>query len=246
MNTTRTIMVTGASSGIGLAISRRLLALGHQVVGISRRFDSTAINDPLFQHHAIDLADLDALPGRLDELIRTNSAIFAELNGVICCAGQGRFGSLEEFSCQQIRELMDLNFTSHACLIRTLLPILKKNTAQLNSGHILFIGSEAALQGGRRGAIYSASKFALRGFAQALREECSRNPIGVSIINPGMVRTAFFDDLNFRPGPDDNHAIIADDIAVAASMILAMRPGTVVDEVNLSPQARVIEFGKEP
>jgi short-subunit dehydrogenase len=244
--TTRTILVTGASSGIGLAVSRRLLTRGHRVVGLSRRSGSSTIDDPHFHGQAIDLTDLDALPGRLHELTATLPASFADVSGLVCCAGRGRFGSLEEFSCRQIRELMDLNFTSQACLVRTLLPLLKQHALDIGTGHILFIGSESALQGGRRGAIYSASKFALRGFAQALRDECSRSAIGVSIINPGMVRTAFFDKLAFRPGPEDSQAIIADDVAVVVDTILGMRPGTVIDEINLSPLHKVIQFGADP
>jgi len=243
--TRRTILVTGATSGIGLAISRHLLAHDYQVIGLGRHFDNTDIDDPRFHPCVIDLADLDSLPERINALTRTLAPTIAELSGLVCCAGRGRFGSLEEFSCRQIRDLIDLNFTSHACLVRTLLPTMKKNVASSGSGHIVFIGSEAALQGGRRGAIYSASKFALRGFAQALRDECSRNHIGVSIINPGMVRTAFFDRLTFRPGPEDNHAILVDDVAATVNMVLAMRPGTVIDEINLSPLTRVIQFGPD-
>ena len=241
----RTILITGASSGIGLAISHHLLARGHRVIGLGRRFDDTVIDDPHFRPCVVDLADLDTLTERINELITSLPTDFVELNGLVCCAGRGRFGSLEEFSCRQIRDLMDLNFTSHACLVRNLLPVMKKNATGAGAGHIVFIGSEAALQGGRRGAVYSASKFALRGFAQALREECSRSQIGVSIINPGMVRTAFFDTLKFRPGPDDSHAILADDVAAAVAMVLEMRPGTVIDEINLSPLAKVIQFGPD-
>jgi len=235
-DTTRTLLVTGASKGIGCAITEHLLSQGHRVIGLSRQIEVAGINNPAFHPQAVDLANLDALPDKLRQLSRQ----FPDINGLICCAGQGRFGSLEEFSCQQIRELMDLNFTSHACLVRELLPAMKSNNP--NGGHIIFIGSEAALQGGRRGAIYSASKFALRGFAQSLREECARSRIGVSIINPGMVRTGFFDELSFQPGAEDDQAIIADDVATTASMILNTRPGTVIDEINLSPLKKVIQF----
>jgi len=232
----RTILVTGASTGIGRAISEHLLTGGYRVIGIGRSIESSGMTDPCFLPQTVDLARLDELPDTLRRL----SARFPEIDGLICCAGQGRFGSLEEFSCRQIRELMDLNFTSHACLVRELLPAMKK--PHLNQRHIIFIGSEAALQGGRKGAVYSASKFALRGFAQSLREECAHNHIGVSIINPGMVRTGFFDDLSFHPGPESDQAIGTDDVAAAVNMILDMRAGTVIDEINLSPLKKVIQF----
>ena len=231
-----TIMVTGASTGIGHAISRQLLARGYRVIGLGRNVESSGITDPLFVPQTIDMTRIDDLADTFRQL----SVQSTEIDGLICCAGRGRFGSLEEFSCRQIRELMDLNFTSHACLVRELLPGMKK--PHRNQRHIIFIGSEAALQGSRKGAIYSASKFALRGFAQSLREECAHNHIGVSIINPGMVRTGFFDELSFRPGPESDQAIDADDVAAAVCMILETRAGTVIDEINLSPLKKVIEF----
>jgi short-subunit dehydrogenase len=131
---------------------------------------------------------------------------------------------------------MDLNFTSQAYVTRVLLPDMKKN----GFGHLIFIGSEAALSGGRQGAIYSASKFALRGMAQSLREECASSNIRISILNPGMVKTEFFDDLSFRHGAEPEHYIEPDDVAAVALLALETRRGTVIDEINLSPLKKVI------
>ena len=104
---------------------------------------------------------------------------------LIFAAGVGQFGSLEEFSYDQIQALMTINFTSPVLLTRALLPSLKRKTR----ADLIYIGSEAALKGSRKGAIYCASKFALRGFTQALREECSTDKVRVCLINPGMVLT---------------------------------------------------------
>lgn len=230
----RTVLISGASRGIGRAISLHLLAAGHTVIGLARDFSQTRIDHPAFHPHHVDLADLDQLPAVCETLLTH----FPAVDTLICCAGQGRFGSLEEFSCKQIRELMDINFNSAACLTRAVLPAMK----QQRQGTIIYIGSEAALNGGRRGAVYSASKFALRGFAQALRDECSRRSIRIAIINPGMTDSGFFDRLHFRPGPDDCHYVTVEDVADAAMLILNARPGTVFDEINLSPLKHVIQF----
>ena len=104
---------------------------------------------------------------------------------------------------------------------------------------IVFTGSEAALEGARQGSIYCASKFAVRGFVQAIREECAKTRVRVSIVNPGAVRTPFFDDLHFEPGSASENAIEADDVAEVLLTILNARPGTVIDEINLSPQTHV-------
>jgi len=232
----KTILVTGASSGIGRATTTLLLEQGYRVTGLARDFSKFPCHDRHFTAVSMDLSDLDSLPDRLDELIRKEPAI----DGVVCCAGSGRFGSLEEFSCAQIRTLLDLNLTSQVCLVRTLLPGMK----QRKSGNIIFMGSEAALAGGKRGAIYSAAKFGLRGLAQALRQECAASGIQISIINPGMVNTAFFDELDFRPGDAADNYILPEDVARTVLLILEARQGTVFDEINLSPQKKVVRFLK--
>ncbi|HEC13455.1 MAG TPA: SDR family NAD(P)-dependent oxidoreductase [Acidiferrobacteraceae bacterium] len=229
----RKIIVTGASSGIGLAVCDRLLTDGHEVIGLSRRGGQTGPRHPNFYPESINLADLDALPQHLDELRNKHNNI----SGIIFSAGSGAFGSLEEFSYSQIRELIELNFTSQAYITRAFLPDIKKQ----GFGNLIYIGSEAALSGGGRGAIYSASKFALRGFAQALRQECAKSGIRITLINPGMAKTPFFDDLEFSPGPDSDNYILADDVADAVLLALDSRKGTVLDEINLSPQKKVIQ-----
>ncbi|MDH3832462.1 MAG: SDR family oxidoreductase [Gammaproteobacteria bacterium] len=234
--TEKNIIVSGASSGIGRAISTRLLQQGYRVTGVARDFSKFPCDDLRFTPVCMDLSNLDELPARLDALVKKDTVI----DGLICCAGSGRFGSLEEFSAPQIRQLLDLNLTSQLYLVRALLPGMK----QRGSGNIVFMGSEAALAGGKRGAVYSAAKFGLRGLAQALRQECAASGLRVSIINPGMVQTEFFNELDFRPGEAPDNYILPDDVALAVQMILEARQGTVFDEINLSPQKKVVRFPK--
>jgi NADP-dependent 3-hydroxy acid dehydrogenase YdfG len=73
-----------------------------------------------------------------------------------------------------------------------------------------------------------------------LRQESAAAGIRVTLINPGMVRTGFFDQLDFEPGEDPTHAIVPEDIAVAVKMVLSARPETVFDEINLSPLKKVV------
>ena len=231
----RTAIVTGASSGIGRAICEQLLQDHWQVVGLARDFaKSHQHQHDSFTAHSLDLGQLDDLPRQLDEIAGEHE----QIDALICCAGMGRFGHLEQFSYTQIRELVDLNFTSQAFVVRAFLPRMKRRGA----GDIVIIGSEAALRGSRKGTLYCASKFALRGFVQALREESSAASIRVCLINPGMVQTAFFDELDFTPGRDSDQHLLPGDVAAAVSQVLHARQGTVIDEINLSPQKHVIEF----
>lgn len=229
-----TIIVTGASSGIGRATTLRLLRAGYRVIGIARDFSKLDCREPLLQTISIDLSKLAQLPARLETLIHDTG----EVHGVVCCAGSGRFGSLEEFSYVQIHDLVDLNLTSQIYVVRALLPGMKRR----KSGTIVFMGSEAALAGGRQGVVYSAAKSGLRGLAQSLRQECASSGVRICIINPGMVRTEFFDTLDFGPGEDPANYLLPEDIAGAVLEVIRARSGTVFDEINLSPQKKVIRF----
>lgn len=230
----RTVLITGASSGIGKAISLALLQEGHEVIGLARDFSQFSNESALFHPVTIDFSKLDTLPDKLQEINRR----FPSVDALVCCAGRGQFGSLENFSYGQIEQLMALNFTSQAFTARAIVPGLK----QKEQSNIIFIGSEAALTGSRKGTIYCASKFALRGFAQALRDESARSGLSVSIINPGMVKTDFFSELDFEPGEGASNYLIPEDIAEAVLLILSSRAGTVIDEINLNPLNKVIQF----
>lgn len=230
----RCVLVTGASSGIGRAVARQLLLQGHCVIGSSRDCSQFAQTHPGFSSIALDLSRLETLPAVAKQLQND----FPELDAVVFAAGYGRFGSLEQFSYAQIDSLMTVNFTAQAVLTRALLPKLKQKA----QGNLIYIGSEAALKGSRNGSLYCASKFALRGFSQALRDECGKSAVRVSLINPGMVDTAFFESLNFAPGGQPQHALQADDVAAAVNYILQSNPHAVIDEINLSPASKVIEF----
>lgn len=232
----RTILVTGASSGIGRAIARNLLQQGHHVIGLSRDRSKFIRHMGNFSSVQLDLGRLNGMPQKMHELEQT----FPEIDAVVFCAGRGQFGSLEEFSYAQIEDLMTLNFTSQAFLVRALLPSLKRK----GHGDLIFIGSEAALKGSRKGALYCASKFAVRGFTQALREECGKSNVRVCLINPGMVKSAFFEQLSFEPGDEPSNFIEPEDVAEAVSYVLNSRSQIVVDEINLSPLNKVVRFKK--
>jgi 3-hydroxy acid dehydrogenase/malonic semialdehyde reductase len=186
----RTVLVTGASSGIGRATAQNLLQQGHTVIGVSRDCRKFTRQMDNFSSVQLDLSQLNELPQKIRQL----QQMFPEIDAVVFSAGIGRFGSVEEFSYPQIEALMTLNFTSQVFLTKALLPALKRKA----HSDLIFIGSEAALKGSRKGAVYCASKFAVRGFTQALREECANSNVRVCLINPGMVKTAFFENLTFE------------------------------------------------
>ena len=233
----KTFLVTGASSGIGAAVSMMLLDLGAEVVGVSRRLISaqslTGHGDTQrFQSLQCDLSDFPSLDRQVGRALKQ----LTSLDGMILCHGYGDFGSLEEFSISRIKDQIDTNLTSYILISRLVVPKMKAQ----NYGDLVVIGSESSLKGGKKGAVYCAAKFGLRGFVQALRQECASNNVRVAIVNPGMVDTEFFNQLDFAPQNSRENMLQAKDIACAVKTILDMPEGSVVDEINLSPQKTVI------
>lgn len=232
----KTILVTGASSGIGAQIAQDALAAGYHVVGFARDFSKTAIQHDTFTPVCCDLSDLKSW----QKILQEHKNKYTNIAALIVCAGFGIFRCLEEFSYEQIQTLMDVNFTSHAYFVKTFVPTMKS----AKQGKIIIIGSESARIGAQRGTIYCASKFALRGFSQALREECAKSNIAVSLINPGTVISPFFDTLDFAPGPDAENAILPKDISGFVMSILHQPSHTVIDEINLSPLKKVLRINR--
>lgn len=237
MTETRRALLTGASSGIGLAIAQRLLADGYTVTGISRRGKVDALASKHFQGISTDLCDLEAVETTLDELLRQQ-----QFDCFVHAAGTGHFGSIEQFSVAQIETSIRLNLLSGMVICRSLVPQMRR----CSRGSIVFMGSESGLQAGRKGGLYSAAKFGLRGFCQSLRQDCASDGIQVSLVNPGMVRSPFFNGQSFAPGAKPENAIEVDDVALAVEQILQSSPNIVIDEVNLSPRVKSIDFKGKP
>lgn len=226
------VVISGTSSGIGLAMAREMLDRGNAVLGLVQDAAKDPAQHPDYRREQVDMSDPDELQTRVTEILR---GLDRPVRALVNNAGIGRMAFLEQLSVSDLRLVMDTNFLSHAIVTRAFLPLLKRQ----GYGDIVFIGSESALSGGRQGSVYCASKFAIRGFAQALREECGKSGVRVSLINPGAVRTPFFDDLNFEPGEGEDNASAPEDVAAVLAMVLEARPGTVLDEINLSPQNQV-------
>lgn len=221
----QTAVITGASSGIGLAVARKLHEKNVAVMGVARDFSNTDTTG--FEFLELDLSKLDDLPAQL-------STLKLVPNVLVLNAGYGRFGGIEQFSHQQIRELVDTNLVSNLFLVKHFLPAMKAE----GGGDIVIVGSESALQGARAGAVYCATKFAMRGLAQSLRADCSNADIRVILVNPGPVDSDFFDDLNFAPQSGPEFSIAPAAVAQAIVDVLAQPRNVVCEEINMQPIKR--------
>ena len=222
----KNVIVTGASSGIGEATAVGLANAGWEVTGIARQFGAN--HKGKMRGVSLDLSDIDTLSQALKELDLPTP------HSLVLNAGVGLFGGLEQLSETHIRRTLDLNLVSPILLIKHFLPKMKLNSG----GDIVLVGSEAALAGAKQGAVYCASKFALRGFAQSLRADCAKAGIRVILVNPGPTATDFFDDLHFEPKAGENNVLQAEDVASVIVNALSS-PGNVVhEEINVQPMTR--------
>ena len=236
MHAGKTFIVTGASSGIGNAVAVMLLNNNARVIALAGRGrESDTPHPELTGDVSVVHCDLGVA-----KEIEFHFADIAKkerrLDGMILCHGYGDFGSIEEFSSRQIQDLVNVNLISNMLICRTIIPAFKKQ----KRGDVILIGSESGLKGGKKGAVYCATKFGINGFVEALREECAASGVRVSVVNPGMVKTSFFDKLDFSPGENRDNYLLGEDVASAVSLLLEMPQGSVIDKINLSPQKNVI------
>ncbi|GAA5153617.1 oxidoreductase [Pseudonocardia eucalypti] len=187
MTTSLTWIITGASRGFGRAIAEFALAGGDNVVAAVRNPESVAdlagAHPERFAAVEFDAADT----ARAQELVRASVDRFGRVDVLVNNAGRGYIGAAEEVSEADLRESMDLHLFGPAALVRAALPVMRAQRA----GTIVQMSS----QGGRLSfpgvGTYSAGKFALEGWSEALAGEVAPFGVRVMIVEPSRFRTSF-------------------------------------------------------
>lgn len=174
------ILITGITSGFGRAMAGRLNADGHKVYGTYRR-DSEQI--PGVTYLKADVRDKESLRMAVDTVIEKEGCI----DTVISNAGMGIGGPLEFTSIDDAQRQMDVNFMGMVRLLNQVVPVMRRQ----RHGHIICISSIGGLMGLPYQGMYSASKFAIEGYCEALRLEVRQFNIKVTVINPGDFFTGF-------------------------------------------------------
>lgn len=223
-------VVTGASSGIGLEIAKRLISLKFKVYAVARDFEKCGYKNDMFIEKSCDISDKKELSNFIEEIKKENVSI------LVNAAGVGFFAPHEEIKTKNIEKMISTNLTAPMLLAKGFLRSLKKN-----KGYIFNINSISGLKPSPFGSVYGATKAALRHFGDSLFEEGRKNGLKVLNINPDITKTPFFDNLHFKESKDPLSYIEPSCIADIVQNCIEAREGTVMTDITIQPQKFKIE-----
>ena len=222
-----TAIVTGASSGIGLEISKVLCRLGYEVFGIGRNFDKD--KEPTAESfHPIlcNLLDTEKLCETIKEISSDHHMTILVNN-----AGTAYYGLHEELNPKKIQQMVRTNLEVPMILTCLLLRELKKS-----KGYVINISSVTAGSSNPHGCAYGATKAGLSSFSRSLFDEARKYGVKVVTISPDMTQTNLYRNANFKESDDIQSYLMPQEVAKAVEFVLSQRDGLVISDSTLKPQ----------
>lgn len=222
-------IITGASSGLGAAIAEALVAKKTKVYGLARNKQNLIKLQkqlgPLFQPVPIDITNGD----KITRWIVTEFDINNPPDILINNAGLGSFGKIDKMPTEEWLAMVDVNIKGMYLITSALTPFFKQNQ---HSTHIINIGSILATTARAEGSAYCATKFAVRGFSEALFKELRADNIKVTCVNPGSINTSFFESSNIKA---HKNMLSPKDLANTIVHILETPDNMLINEITIRP-----------
>ncbi|MFK4484149.1 SDR family oxidoreductase [Curtobacterium sp. AB7] len=217
------VLVTGGASGLGAAVVAAVVEAGGTPIVLDLRVD--AVSEGI-DAMAVDVADTDAV----EQAVRQAAERHDGLDAVVTAAGIDTPAPIDAISSGNWEKIVAVNLIGTASVVRAALPAL-----EAAHGRVVTISSSLALRGVGDGTAYSASKFGVRGFSQALAAETAGR-IGVTNVIPAGMRTNFFADRTeqYKPGPDAQ-LIEPEYVANAILFALSQPAGCEIRELSIMP-----------
>jgi short-subunit dehydrogenase len=195
-----TALVTGASRGIGRAVAKQAAAKGARVGLLARnQADLEAVRAGIGSTATVAPADI-AVRAEVDDAVKRVEAELGPIDILVANAGIGAYGPFADIDIDAVEQLVQVNLLGTVYPIKAVLP----GMLERGRGHIVVVSSVAGRFGSPLEAAYASTKFAQIGLAEALSVEVAGKGVGVSIVNPGVVDTDFFEargHLYDRPFP---------------------------------------------
>ncbi len=223
-------VVTGASSGIGLAISKMLVQQDFFVYGFGRTFcDSECFDNKfksLFHQMVCDITDTKQLIDKLN-IIRQQHSVELLVNN----AGVGFYGPHETLNSTKIQQMVRTNLEAPMIITNILLRDLQKT-----KGTIVNISSVTATKSNTHGCVYGATKAGLTSFSHSLFDEVRKTGIKVINIQPDITKTNLYRNADFTEDEDMLACLEPKEVADIIEYIIGCRDGLVISDVTLKPQ----------
>ncbi len=203
------VLITGASAGIGAATARLLTERDFEVFGTSRKPETLGNDRPAIHWVPMDVCRDDSVRKGVDLVLGATE----RLDALVCNAGMGIFGSVEEVSIEVAKSQFETNFFGVLRTLRAVVPHMR----EAGRGRIVIVGSLARLAPIPFQGHYSATKAALDGLALSLRNELHPFGVKVSLVEPGNINTGFNDSTAWA---DVTHSPYAERIRRAEQTVL--------------------------
>src|SRR5258708_33553 len=225
-------LITGSSRGLGRALADAVLAAGHKLVATAR--DRAQLADLVDRYGeqvrscALDVTDARAAGNAVKEAGRA----FGRLDVLVNNAGYGTLGSIEDTSLEDIRAQIETNLFGVINVTKAAIPLLREQ----RSGHIIQLSSIGGRVGAMGRAAYSAAKWGVEGFSEALAKETAPLGIKVTIIEPGGFRTDFAgSSTTMKPGRPEYDSTIGVAGRVPGEPLLTQTGGPPQSPTGISP-----------
>jgi NAD(P)-dependent dehydrogenase (short-subunit alcohol dehydrogenase family) len=232
MENARAAIVTGASSGIGLAVARMLGEEGHAVTLVARRPEKLEAAYEQLRGEGLEVQRVPANVGDEADVIRAVAAhgdAYGRLDVLMNNAGVGIGSPIGDLPTKQLDLQLTTNVRAIPLFYREALPMLTAAGAEHRNALVINTASVAGKQGQGWLSVYSATKFAVVGFTEAMNQELSEKGIKSTALCPGFVDTPMTDFVKGQVPPEA--MIQTSDIVASVRMLLALTPGCVVPEI---------------
>ena len=226
--TNQVVIISGASRGIGKAIALLLALQGATVVAVAR--SEKELSDLTHKTRGLSIVADIADEADARHVVAETLRHYGRLDILICNAGVGSFGELEQFTGEEWDRIFDTNVKGTFLLCKAAMPHFKTQ----KRGHIVGITSDVAKRTFAHGTVYGASKYAQDALLGSLRKEVRPHGVKVSTIYPGLVDTYFNDTVPGSAEAEKTHLRPAD-VAQAVRYVLEAPAHVVIDELMLHP-----------